>query len=107
MTMDKITDCYSELPESDREDLQQVLREALSQEVVEVVFIKANGELRTMKCTLNEQLGAKYTHDESKTPKIPNPDVCAVWDTELQAWRSFRWDRLKKVEFWLKKKVSP
>jgi hypothetical protein len=52
-----------------------------------------------MKCTLREDLGAKYSVTESKNSKKPNSDVCVVWDTNQQAWRSFRWDRVKRIQF--------
>jgi predicted DNA-binding transcriptional regulator YafY len=36
---------------------------------------------------------------ENITPKKSNPNVCVVWDVNQAAWRSFRWDRVKKVQF--------
>ena len=81
-----------------REWVQGLLRE---QEAT-VDFVKATGEFRSMKCTLNESLGAKYTVKENQEPKKkPNPEVCVVWDVSQQAWRSFRWDRMKRIEFQL------
>jgi len=40
---------------------------------------------------------AKYSGNDSK--KKPNPEVCVVWDTNQSAWCSFRWDRMKRVQF--------
>ena len=53
---------------------------------------------------LNEANGAKYVINENKgeaasSKKKPNDDVCVVWDCTQNAWRSFRWDRLKRIEF--------
>ena len=66
--------------------------------VVEVHFVKANGESRVMKCTLmprllpesfvkslEEQEGEKNFHRQ-------NPNVIAAWDVENGGWRSFRVD---------------
>lgn len=66
---------------------------------VEVTFNKATGEERVMTCTLSQEHGrpAPVT-DLKESKKRPNPEVCAVWDCTAQAWRSFRWDRLKGVK---------
>ena len=71
-----------------------------------VEFVKADGSVRVMNCTLSDLHGAKYTQTpvvenaakESKTKK-PNEDVCAVWDIDAGAWRSFRWDRLMRIDY--------
>jgi hypothetical protein len=39
------------------------------------------------------------TAAQSKSPKKTNEDVCAVWDIDAGAWRSFRWDRLKRIDY--------
>lgn len=66
---------------------------------IEVTFNKATGEERIMTCTLSDQHG-RPTLDQKldENRKKPNPEVCAVWDCTAQAWRSFRWDRLKGVK---------
>jgi hypothetical protein len=71
---------------------------ALHEGEVLVFFEKADGTLRNMLCTLKEELLPEQVDlEETIQKKAPNPDVLAVWDTENQGWRSFRWDRLKKV----------
>jgi len=63
-----------------------------------VFFEKADGTMRNMLCTLKEELLPEQVDmEEVIQKKKPNPDVIAVWDTENKGWRSFRWDRLKKV----------
>jgi hypothetical protein len=71
-----------------------------------VEFVKADGTVRVMNCTLSDLHGAKYTQTplvetaaESRKPKKPNEEVCAVWDIDAGAWRSFRWDRLKRIDY--------
>lgn len=90
---------YVNASESQREIMRDWMRGLLQEREVTVDFEKANGEFRSMKCTLNPDLGAKYTVNESTKSKQPNPDVCVVWDTNQQAWRSFRWDRVKRIQF--------
>lgn len=63
-----------------------------------VHFEKADGTMRNMLATLKEELLPEQIDiEEEIQKKKPNPDVLAVWDTENQGWRSFRWDRLVKV----------
>jgi len=92
---------YCQASESEREEFKRWVHGLLNEREVTVDFVKADGDLRSMKCTLSEPLGAKYTMNEAKTPKKPNPEVCVVWDTGKNAWRSFRWDRLKRIEFYI------
>ena len=90
---------YINASEAERQTLQESVRTLLQTTSITVDFEKANGEFRSMKCTLREDLGAKYTVKENATPKKPNPDVCVVWDVNQAAWRSFRWDRVKRIQF--------
>ena len=88
---------YCRASESERQIFKDWIKGLLQEREVIVDFVKADGEFRSMKCTLNESLGAKYIVNENseKPAKKSNPDVCVVWDTNQNAWRSFRWDRLK------------
>lgn len=83
--------------EPERQHLREWVKGLMKEQEVIVDFVKSSGESRTMKCTLNEELGAKYSGNDSR--KVPNPEVCVVWDMDQGAWRSFRWDRLKRVRF--------
>ena len=96
---DKPAQYYVTASEDARQQFRDWVRGVLQEREVTVDFEKANGEFRSMKCTLSEDFGAKYTVTENKTPKKPNLDICVVWDTAQQAWRSFRWDRVKKIQF--------
>ena len=94
-----IENYYINASQAERQTLQESVRTLLQTTSITVDFEKANGEFRSMKCTLREDLGAKYTVKENAAPKKPNPDVCVVWDVNQAAWRSFRWDRLKRIQF--------
>lgn len=62
---------------------------------VTVTFTKTDGAERVMNCTL----------DESIVPKVENPKtsefLCTVWDTELNQWRSFKFENIKEINFQL------
>ncbi len=90
---------YINASQAERQTLRESVHTLLQTTSITVDFEKATGEFRSMKCTLREDLGAKYTVKENAAPKKPNPDVCVVWDVNQAAWRSFRWDRLKRIQF--------
>lgn len=88
---------YCRASDDDRAGLRDFMRGILNQGVVTVEFAKADGTVRTMHCTLSESLGAVWVNKD--TQRQPSPEVCVVWDCDQDAWRSFRWDRLRKIEF--------
>jgi hypothetical protein len=103
---DEAGNYYCESTEPEREEFRNWVKNLLQTEKVIVEFTKADGTTRVMNCTLNEEHGAKYVVQENKEtapdpnqPKKVNNDICKVWDIDQTAWRSFRWDRLKRIEF--------
>jgi hypothetical protein len=93
---------YQEGSEQDRQNYRKWLKSMLQNGITNVTFVKADGSLRTMKATLDPVVipspaipTALLT--ESKKEKFQNDDVCKVWDTEANAWRSFRYDRIKSI----------
>jgi WYL_2, Sm-like SH3 beta-barrel fold len=83
------------VPKKVKEDL----RTALRTETVEVIFDKADGSRRVMRCTLNPEL-----IPEEKMPAGDNatlrrdPHLYKVFDLDKQDWRSFREERLVQYE---------
>lgn len=80
-----------------REELMEILRT----EVVEVTFQKLDGEERKMPCTLIPNFLPPATKDDPLTQKKVreiSDKVIAVWAIESKGFRSFRYDRVKKVE---------
>jgi hypothetical protein len=99
----KLTDTpgnyYMQSSEEERTLFRDWVKGVLKTSTATVDFVKADGTQRSMLCTLNEEQGAKYTVTENaEKKKAPNPDVCVVWDCKQNAWRSFRWDRMKGLE---------
>lgn len=91
----------------EQDQFRRAVREVLHLTTVLVEFEKADGSTRVMTCTLSDAHGAKYTKTpivenaaaDAAKPKKVNTDVCPVWDIHAGAWRSFRWDRLKRIDF--------
>ena len=91
---------YTTASPTEQERFRIWIQGLLREQEITVDFHKANGDFRSMKCTLNEDLGAKYSkQNATERTRSPNPEVCVVWDTSQAAWRSFRWDRVKRIQF--------
>lgn len=70
------------------------VEKAMKEGVVKVTFVKADGTIREMDCTL-----MSYLLPETKGNKRePNPDLMVVFDIEIEAWRSFRKDSVLDIE---------
>jgi hypothetical protein len=90
---------YATADENEREIFREWMAGVLRRETVTVDFEKTNGEFRSMVCTLQEsQLPPPIN---KSTQKKANPEVCVVWDCNQNAWRSFRYDRIKRIAFTL------
>ena len=80
-----------------RDDLMEMLRK----EVMEVTFLKLNGDERKMPCTLIASFLPPAKKDDPMTQKKVrevSDKVCAVWAVEAKGFRSFRYDRVTKTE---------
>ena len=88
---------YQEANEDERALLRDWTRDLLHEQEIEIKFTKADGTVRSMQCTLNEDLGAVHVNTGGSGKPI-NDNVCVVWDCKQQEWRSFRWDRLRTIE---------
>lgn len=87
-----------------RQEVIDLLREG---EIV-VNFTKANGESRSMQCTLSSDLvptplviDGDWDRDHPTATLVKtrkqNPDVVNVWDTQKADWRSFRLDSIQSI----------
>ena len=70
------------------------LTKLLAEYVVEVTFTKKDGTERVMNCTLIED----YLPETTGSGRAANSDALAVFDTDVEDWRSFRWDSVKSVK---------
>lgn len=80
---------------------KEELFKLLETEVVEVTFTKLNGDERKMPCTLIPNMLPPAKKDDPLTQKkVRNisDKVIAVWAIESKGFRSFRYDRVSKVE---------
>lgn len=62
-----------------------------------VTFIKKDGTVREMKCTLRADVAIPY---EKKTDRVreAKEDILPVWDLEAYAWRSITVSTIQSIE---------
>jgi hypothetical protein len=82
----------------DTKEGREWLKGLLREQEVTVIFTKKDGTERKMLCTLAE---SKIPSENAPTNsgKKQSDDALAVFDVTKSAWRSFRWDSVKKIEF--------
>lgn len=102
---------YQEADDLVKEQIRIWVKQLLTNSEVTVTFTKADGTDRDMLCTLDysripvsiaKPVSTTAPVDgivrESRKPrKAPDPHSIRVYDLEKQEWRSFRFERLKKV----------
>ena len=85
---------------SEWENNKDALIAQLQEGIVEVTFLKVNGDERVMTCTLHEDLKPAPTKKDplslEKVRKV-NEEVLSVWDVKAKGWRSFRWGLMSAV----------
>jgi hypothetical protein len=99
---------YQESDDANQAIIRDWVRSLLQKGPVTVVFVKADGTEREMKCTLSHDLlptvptpnkaAEPEVVQESKKPrKEPDVHSLRVFDLDKNEWRSFRFERLRKV----------
>lgn len=85
---------YSTANEEERKTFREWLLGVLNMhEKVTITFKKADGTMRTMNCTTKE--GIRPVVENMKT----SDTLCTVWDTDLAAWRSFKFENMTAINF--------
>lgn len=71
--------------------------------IVTVTFAKSDGTMREMRATLDRAHIPTQPIKEDTEPKTrkTNADVLAVWSVDDSDWRSFRLDRVQRVQLLL------
>ena len=110
---------YQEGTDGERTVIRDWIRSLLQSSVVSVEFVKSDGSVRKMQCTLNYEYipaaavpgvaaitafgstevdGIKRGKNMLEDIEMPKePTSIRVYDTEANGWRSFRYDRLRRI----------
>ena len=93
---------YQEADDANKAIMRDWVRSLLQKGPVMVTFVKADGTEREMKCTLSGDFrpatpAPTTTVTESKPRKQPDEHSLRVFDLDKNEWRSFRFERLRKV----------
>ena len=93
---------YQESDEKGREVIRTWVKDLLHTTEVRLTFTKADGTIRTMRCTLDPlklppQSAPVIITNETRRRKEPDQETARVFDLDLQQWRSFRFDRLRNI----------
>lgn len=83
---------YAKSSDMEKGTFRKWLKDMLEFGPVTVDFLKADGEKRTMRCTLKDT--PTY---EKKTERKVNEEVCFCFDLDKNEWRSFRYDRITEI----------
>lgn len=99
---------YQESSDTDRTIFRDWVRSLLQKQTVTVTFIKSDGSVRDMLCTLDiakvpldklpkGDVPVEHLLTESKQRKQPDEHSIRVFDLDKGQWRSFRFERLQKI----------
>lgn len=94
---------YQEADDANKAIIRDWIKSLLQKGSITVTFTKADGTDREMLCTLDltklPPVAAPVDGivKEAKERKKPDEHSLRVFDLEKNEWRSFRFDRLKKV----------
>jgi hypothetical protein len=103
---------YQESTDTEKTVIRDWVRSLLQKGPITVTFVKADGTVREMLCTLdssripampdvtilsNSTANVDGLVENKKSRKQPDPHSIRVYDLEKAEWRSFRFDRLQKI----------
>jgi len=93
--MSNVAELETQLEEVNTQIREKYL-ETLRVSEAEVVFTKANGEKRNMRCTLDlNQIPAEMVPNTDGNITKVNESVIKAYDLDKQGWRSFRIDSVE------------
>jgi|TARA_B110000858_G_scaffold198528_1_gene266286 hypothetical protein len=77
----------------DNFEMKKEIEHSLNSGLCQVTFTKKDGTERTLTGTLNRDLiPADKLPSGDSSNRIVNEEVRSLYETDLDAWRSFRWD---------------
>jgi hypothetical protein len=91
---------YGQADAAERQAFREWFHGVVRSERVNVSFVKADGTLRHMHCSLHPELiPAEKLQKEEANPRKRSEEALVVWDLDKQDWRSFRFDSIREFSF--------
>lgn len=84
-------------PDFDVDTRYQEIHKLLGQHQCEVTFIKVDGSVRTMPCTLMASVLPARDAEKLHEIKLHNPKSMSVWCLDKSEWRSFRTANVTRI----------
>lgn len=91
--MNKLWDTWST---DERDIFKTWLRDMLKMGGVQITFTKKDGSQRVMNATLEPDKIPEYENVTGRQ-KTPNEDVISVVDSDINEWRSIRFDSINQI----------
>jgi len=103
---------YQEATDTERKIIRDWIRLLLQKTAARIDFVKSDGTVRQMLCTLDHDQIPVSTAKTIKSPapttiaetlapanprKPPSDETLRVYDLDKREWRSFRFDRLQNI----------
>jgi hypothetical protein len=85
--------------DNDLEVFRGWLKGVLTVQPATITFTKKDGTERVMNCTLRGDMLPVVEIKEDKAPRKQNDSVLSVYDLDVQGWRSFTVNTVKRVSF--------
>lgn len=79
---------------------KDIVVDLLRSNILTVTFIKVDGTIRVMKCTLKADMLPKSDISvmvAEENNKMKSDNVVAVWDIDKSGWRAFRLDSVQSI----------
>jgi len=75
------------------------IKEILREQEIKITFTKKDGTERVMRCTLDPNKLPVQESTETSTTRKVSTETMAVFDLDVQGWRSFTKKSVKCVDF--------
>ena len=85
--------------DNDVEVFRGWLKGVLTVQPATITFTKKDGTERVMNCTLRGDMLPVVEIKEDKAPRKQNDSILSVYDLDVQGWRSFTINTVKRVSF--------
>jgi hypothetical protein len=74
-----------------------MIKQRLGEEIVSLVYEKADGTERVIRCTRVPSLVVQYERKTDRPSRERPADLLSVWDVDKHEWRSMYENRIKGI----------